>query len=478
MFGFLKKKDKGPVVYKRPEHCISRKNIDPDALKVLYRLSQLGYTAYLVGGGVRDLLMGREPKDFDVGTSAKPNEVKHAFRNCFLIGRRFRLAHIRFGEKVIETATFRQNSQTVGEIIEHAAEGPMEDNTFGTPQTDAFRRDFTINAIYRDPLTDEILDPWNGRADLEKRVLRHVSPHFVEDPLRVLRGMQFVARFDLTPAPETIEICRGMTPEGLAPERLFGEWAKLLVQGVKISKGLNFLRDVGWVRYYPELERLIGCQQDPEWHPEGDVWTHTLCCLDAFARERVEEVKKVNEVEDLIVGLAVLCHDFGKPACTAYDPVKKRIRSLGHDEEGVEPTLSFLRRLTNEERILKEVPPLVRLHMRPFAMWRDKSSDGAIRRLAAKVVRIDRLIRVAAADDAGRPPFPSEPEPLKWLAREAERLRVADAAPKPIVQGRDLIALGMKPGVEFGRILKAAYEAQLDGKFSDLKGGIEYVQNS
>ena len=135
-----------------------------------------------------------------------------------------------------------------------------------------------------------------------------------------------------------------------------------------------------------------------------------------------------------------------------------------------------MRRLTNEERLLKEVPPLVRLHMRPFAMWRDKSSDGAIRRLAAKVVRIDRLIRVAAADDAGRPPFPSEPEPFQWLAREAERLRVADSAPKPLVQGRDLIALGMKPGVEFGRILKAAYEAQLDGKFLTREDGVKFVR--
>jgi len=158
--------------------------------------------------------------------------------------------------------------------------------------------------------------------------------------------------------------------------------------------------------------------------------------------------------------------------------VKKRIRSLGHDEEGVAPTLSFLKRLTNEERLLKEVPPLVRLHMRPFAMWKDQSSDGAIRRLAAKVVRIDRLIRVAAADDAGRPPFPSEPGPLEWLAREAERLRVADSAPKPLVRGRDLIALGMKPGVEFGKILKSAYEAQLDGKFMDLEGGIEFVKST
>ena len=182
--------------------------------------------------------------------------------------------------------------------------------------------------------------------------------------------------------------------------------------------------------------------------------------------------------EDLIVGLAVLCHDFGKPACMAYDPVKRRIRSLGHDEAGVEPTLAFLRRLTNEERLLREVPPLVRLHMRPFAMWKDRSSDSAIRRLAAKVVRIDRLIRVAAADDAGRPPFPSEPEPLKWLAAQAERLRVADSAPKPLVQGRDLIAFGMKPGPEFGKILKAAYEAQLDGKFTDHEGGIKYVRSS
>ena len=127
MFGFLKRRAGKPVVYSRPEHCISRKNIDKDALKVLYRLDSLGYTAYLVGGGVRDLLLGRTPKDFDVGTSASPQEVKKAFRNCFLIGRRFRLAHVRFGDKVIETATFRQNSQTVGEIIEHASEGPFEE---------------------------------------------------------------------------------------------------------------------------------------------------------------------------------------------------------------------------------------------------------------------------------------------------------------------------------------------------------------
>ena len=197
MFAFFKKKQKLPVVYKRPEHCISRKNIDADALKVLYRLSQLGYTAYLVGGGVRDLLMGREPKDFDVGTSAKPNEVKKVFRNCFLVGRRFRLAHVRFGEKVIETATFRRNSQTVGEIIEHASEGPFEDNTFGTPETDAYRRDFTVNGLFYDIKDFSVIDWVGGMRDIEKKIIRAIGDpeiRFQEDPVRMMRAIKFSSR--------------------------------------------------------------------------------------------------------------------------------------------------------------------------------------------------------------------------------------------------------------------------------------------
>ena len=514
----------------------------PEVRVVAELVRDAGGRALLVGGCVRDELLGLEPKDFDIECfGIAPDDLQRVLRPRFeldLVGLSFGV--IKLHHLDIDVALPRRETK-LG--LGHRAFEMEYDPTLTVAEASA-RRDFTVNAIYRDPLTDEILDPWNGRADLERKVLRHVSDHFREDPLRVLRGMQFVARFDLTPAPETVAVCREMTPEGLPPERLFEEWAKLLTKGVKISKGLSFLRDVGWTKYYPELERLIGCEQDPEWHPEGDVWNHTCCCLDAFAKMRDAvpaapslrgadqptllptprsegAAGTVRAGEDLIVGLAVLCHDFGKPACTSYDPVKRRIRSLGHDEEGVAPTLSFLRRLTNEERLLKEVPPLVRLHMRPFAMWRDKSSDGAIRRLAAKVVRIDRLLRVAAADAKGigsnkvdleslasatsNPALkaatptlkdssltlgdPSQTlgdpnltlkdpdlEPLRWLAEQAERLRVADAAPKPIVQGRDLIALGMKPGVEFGRILKAAYDAQLDGAFFDLKGGIGYVK--
>ena len=434
-----------------------------------------GGRALLVGGCVRDALLGGRPKDIDVEVyGLDPEALKRVLSKSFalnLVGVSFGVLKLE-GHDVDVALPRRETKLGLG----HRAFA-MEHDPALTIEEASARRDFTVNAIYRDPLTDELIDPWHGREDLERGVLRHVSPHFVEDPLRVLRGMQFVARFALAPAPETIAVCRTMTPENLAQERLMGEWSKLLVQGRRISDGLNFLRETGWVKYYPELFALIGCAQAPEWHPEGDVWNHTCCCLDAFAAQSAERYADEPEAERLLVGLAVLCHDFGKPRCSRFDPVKKRIRSLGHDEEGVEPTLSFLRRLTNEERLLKEVPPLVRFHMRPYAMWRDRSSDGAIRRLAAKVTRIDRLLRVAAADDAGRPPFPSEPAPLVWLAEQAKRLAVEDAAPRPLVMGRHLIELGMKPGPDFKRIIDACYEAQLDGKFADVEHGIEYLHH-
>ena len=442
-------------------------NLRAAAVDVARRVSAAGGRALMVGGSVRDLLCGRHVKDVDIEVFGLAlDDLKRILGEAYeldLVGISFGVLKIKHLDIDISLPR-RESKRGLG----HKGFDIASDPSLPIPEA-ASRRDFTVNAIYYDPLADELIDPHGGARDLADGVLRHVSEKFREDPLRVLRGMQFVARFGLDPAPETIAVCRTVTPEGLPPERLFEEWAKLLVKGVQIRRGLEFLRATGWVEYYPELACLIGCEQDPKWHPEGDVWTHTGYALDAFVRRRTGE-----RDEDLIVGLAVLCHDFGKPACTAYDPVKKRIRSLGHDEAGVEPTLSFLSRLTNEERLLKEVPPLVRLHMRPFAMWRDKSSDGSIRRLAAKVVRIDRLIRVAAADDAGRPPYPSEPEPLKWLAEQAKRLEVEDSAPKPIVQGRNLIALGMKPSPEFGRILSALYDAQLDGEFSDLEGGLGY----
>lgn len=430
---------------------------------------QSGGRALLVGGCVRDKILGHSPKDFDIecfGLSAP--ELQRLLGSKFeldLVGASFGVIKLK-GHNIDVALPRRETKLGLGHRAFEMAYDPSL-----TLKEAAARRDFTINAIYCDPLTGETLDPWGGIRDLEKRIMRHVSDHFKEDPLRVLRGMQFSSRFELTAASETIAVCRTIEPEGLARERQLGEWTKLLLQGKVISKGLTFLRDTKWTRHYPELEKLIGCKQDPHWHPEGDVWNHTLCCLDSFASERIG-----NEREDLIVGLAVLCHDFGKPSSTFFDRKKNRIRSLGHDEAGKEPTLSFLSRLTNEESLIKAVIPLVRLHMRPFAMWRSNASDSAIRRLAAEAQRIDRLLRVASADDAGRPPFPLERESILWLAKRAEKLAVADSAPKPLVMGRDLMAIGMSPGPKFGILLKKAYNAQLDGKFSTREDGISFIK--
>lgn len=451
---------------------------DPAKEKAVRELAAMvraaGGRAMLVGGAVRDMLAGvEEVKDADIEVFGLAPEKLMAlvagrfeFDECGAAFGVLKLKHLD-----IDVALPRRESKRG---LGHKG-FLVESDPSLTVREAASRRDFTINAIYFDPLERTVEDPFGGERDLRARILRHVSPKFVEDPLRVLRGMQFVARFNLAAAPETVALSRTIGTEGLAPERMMDEWAKLILKGRNISAGLGFLRATGWLKWYPELERLVGCRQDPGWHPEGDVWNHTLMALDAFAAERTGDA-----AEDLVVGLAVLCHDFGKPATTRYDPAKKRLRSLGHDEAGVEPTLSFLRRLTNEERLLKEVPPLVRCHMRPFAMWRGKVGDAAVRRLAAEVVRIDRLVRVARADSGGcgrtgAAAAGEGDEALKWLAARAAALAVADAAPRPVLMGRHLIEAGLKPSAGFGAILKRAFEAQLDGVFADLPGAKRWL---
>ena len=284
IFGRKKSKKIEPVVCARADHCISRKNIDPDALKVLYRLSSLGYVAYLVGGGVRDLLLGRQPKDFDVGTSAKPNEVKRAFRNCFLIGRRFRLAHVRFGQKVIETATFRQNSQTVGEIIEHAAEGPLEDNTFGTPETDAYRRDFTVNGLFYNIKDFSVIDYVGGLKDLKKRLIRSIGDpmiRFREDPVRMMRAIKFSARLDFVIERKTGKAIRSLHSCILTASvpRLCEELFRLFSYGTS-EKAFRMLWNFGLMGdLLPDLAKFI----DSDGGEKSATWKY-LAVLDRYER--------------------------------------------------------------------------------------------------------------------------------------------------------------------------------------------------
>jgi poly(A) polymerase len=246
-----------PLILQRPEHTVSRKDIDPDALKVLYRLKNHSFTAYLVGGGVRDLLLGRKPKDFDIGTSAHPQAVKRLFRNCFVIGRRFRLCHVRFGRKVVEVSTFRKQAPPDdGDTL------IRRDNTFGTPEEDAFRRDFTVNALFYDIATFSVIDYVGGLEDLEKRTIRTIGDpevRFREDPVRMLRAVALAARLGFTIERDTLEAIRALRGEILksSPARLLEEIYKILRQGAS-RKTFELLHDAGLLAYLlPEADEAI-----------------------------------------------------------------------------------------------------------------------------------------------------------------------------------------------------------------------------
>ncbi len=246
-----------PRILSRPEHNISRKNIDPDALKVLYRLKNAGFVAYLVGGGVRDLLLERAPKDFDIGTSAHPQQVRKLFRNCFIVGRRFRLAHVRFGRKVIEVSTFRRAAEP-----EAGDQLIRRDNTFGTPEEDAFRRDFTVNALFYDIANFSVIDWVSGLEDLTERVIRTIGDpavRFREDPVRMLRAVALAARLDFTIDPDTAEAIRALRGEIVrsSPARILEELYKILRQG-RSQRTFEMLHTHGLLAYLlPEADRAI-----------------------------------------------------------------------------------------------------------------------------------------------------------------------------------------------------------------------------
>ena len=448
-------------------------HIGPELAAALVRVCQLiadaGGRAWLVGGVVRDGFLGLSTGDLDLEVFGLPAaDLRSVLEKEFaldLVGQSFGIIKLRGWP--IDVGLPRRESK-IGQG--HKGFEVHSDPDMSLPEA-AARRDFTLNAVYHDPLTGEVEDPYRGLEDLAAGRLRHTSVAFSEDPLRVLRGMQLAARFDLIVVPETVEICRHIEPEGLTSERIFGEWVKLITLGKVPSRGLVFLKDCGWLQYFPELAALPGVPQDPAWHPEGDVWVHTLHCMDAFAAEKTD-----HPWEDLVVGMAVLCHDLGKPDTTAKgdDGV---IRSPGHEQRGVALTETFLGRITSHRKLPAEVTPLVAEHMRPVTLFKAQASDAAIRRLAARVGRIDRLVRVARADVLGRPPLVSTEFPAgDWLLDCARRLDIENHPPEPLVLGRHLMSLGQEPGPAMGNILEKCYEAQLEGKFTTVEAGIKYAE--
>ncbi len=336
----------------------------------------------------------------------------------------------------------------------------------------ARRRDFTINAISWDPIEDEYLDPFRGREDLRKRVLRAVDARtFGDDSLRVLRAVQFAARFELTIAHETAALCRTIRLDDLPAERIWGEIEKLLLRAQRPSIGLALARDLGVVsQIFPELDALVGCEQEPEWHPEGDVWVHTLMVVDQ-ARGRIDDLDRANQI---IVMLAAVAHDFGKPATTAF--VDGRIRSLNHEEAGVAPATAFLDRLNihtiDGRDVRTQVLGLVAHHLKPGMLYkvRHELTDGAFRRLAQKA-DLELLARLAKADCLGRTGT-FDCSAMDWFLTRARELGVDRSPPKPLLLGRHLLELGMRPGPAIGDVLKQVYEKQLDGEIATTEQGI------
>lgn len=439
---------------------------------ILAAIQAAGGRPLIVGGAVRDWLMGAEVKDFDIEVYGLPieplSELLASFGRVDAVGRSFGILKMRMpdGHELDVSLPRRESKVGAG----HRGFIAEPDPTM-TPREAAARRDFTWNALAVTP-EGELLDFFGGAADLNAGIIRHTTAAFAEDPLRVLRAMQFAARFDMRLAPETVALAQALLPEAptLATERVWGEWHKWALKGRKPSAGLRVLVETGWLSLYPELAALIDCPQDPLWHPEGGAWPHSLHVVDAAAE--IAQRDELADDERTTLLFAALCHDLGKPATTAVDE-DGRIRSPNHAQAGVAPAEALLRRIGCPRAVCAPIAPLVREHMAHITMH---ATDRAVRRLALRLApaTIAQWGRLVEADHRGRPPLPPS-NPAEPIVALAKQLGAAAGRPTPILQGRHLIAAGMTPGPRLGALLDQAYQAQIDGAFSSVEEGLAWV---
>jgi tRNA nucleotidyltransferase (CCA-adding enzyme) len=442
-------------------------------LRLARAVAEAGGRALLVGGCVRDRLMGREVKDWDVEVyGVEPpalRELLARFGRVNVVGEAFTV--YKLGHDLDVSLPRRERKTGRGHRGFY-----IEGDPSMSFEEAARRRDFTVNAILEDPLTGEVIDPFGGRADVGRKLLRAVSPDtFVEDSLRVLRAAQFAARFGFDVEEKTVELCRSIDLTDLPAERVWGELEKILLAAARPSVGFEWLDRLNVTpQLFPEVQALKGVPQEEEWHPEGDVFVHTLLTCDR-ARELVEDLDYPRRVTLM---LAALCHDFGKPSTTEF--VEGRIRSRGHEEAGVAPTLSLLDRLKvftlDGYDVRAQAVALVRDHLKPGEFYRARGelTDGAFRRLARRC-ELELLYRVAKADTLGRNApwvprgrwFTADPE--DWFIERARALSVEQRPPAPILLGRHLLELGLKPSPLVGEIQRAVYELQLDGRVRTLE---------
>ena len=428
------------------------------SVDVARAIDAAGGRAIAVGGHVRDRLLGRESKDWDVEVFGLDLDelqgILARFGRVIAVGRAFGV--LRLPELDVDFSLPRRDSK-VGPG--HRGFDVEADPTLDF-ETAARRRDLTVNSMGLDLLTEEILDPHGGRADLEHGTLRAVdAATFPEDPLRGLRVAQFSARLLMEADAELLALCRQLDLSEVSPERILEEFRKLLLKGVRPSLGLAFLRESGLLRFFPEIEALIDVPQDATWHPEGDVWTHNLMVVDEAARLRR------GDAEDAALMFGALCHDLGKPGTTVVHD--GRVRSPSHSKAGIAPTRSLLARMRAPNELVERTCALVEHHLAPALFDKDGAKARAYRRLSRQLgssgVSMELLARVARADHLGRTTAEALarefPAGDRFLVR-ARELAVVEEPPRDAVLGRHLIARGMAPGPSFAPLLARCREVQ------------------
>ncbi len=441
--------------------------------RIAAAVHDVGGRALLVGGHVRDVLLSIPAKDIDIEvfglTLEALEDVLGSFGDITHAGRAFGVLRIKGLD--VDFSLPRTDSKVAAG---HAGFDVTYDPEMSFDEA-ARRRDVTINSIGYDILNAELLDPFDGQKDLSAKVLRATDPsHFSEDPLRGLRVAQFAARFAMTPDEELKRLCRELDFSELSVERILAELDKLLLRSNRPSIGFEFLRETHLLRFFPEIASMIDVPQEPDWHPEGDVFVHTMMVIDEAAGLRR------GDEDDRALMYGALCHDLGKPLTT--EQFNGRIRSHNHDTEGVAVSEKLLGRLKAPTSLIRRVGALVRHHLAPGLYYRGGAKPKAYRRLARELEAADTsmelLLRVATADHLGRTTedalarrFPAGDH----FRQQMDELEIRDEAPKDVVLGRHLIARGMKPGERFGDILERCRDVQDENGWDDAERILDYV---
>ena len=438
------------------------------AFAIAKAVHQHGGVCYFVGGYVRDALLGIANKDIDMEVhGVSPDmlmDILSRFGEVISVGASFGIYNIK-GYSLDIAMPRKETARGTG----HRDFDVFVDPFTGTEKA-AERRDFTINALMQNVLTGEITDHFGGRKDLENGIIRHINDtSFAEDPLRVLRAAQFAARFDFVIADETVTLCSEMDLTALSKERIETELEKALLKADKPSVFFEILRKMNRLDYwFRELKDIVGVPQNPQFHAEGDVWTHTMMVLDKAARYR----DKAENPKGFM--LAALCHDYGKAICT--EVVDGRIRSIGHETEGLPLVEAFLNRITSETRLINYVLNLCALHMKPNALVGMNAGMKSTNKMFSQARDPAALVYMAMADNYGRIMAKGITPHEDFLF---ERLRIyKDIMSKPFVRGRDLIEAGLEPDEKFSDYLEYAHKLRLAGveKTDALKQTIAYAR--